>query len=370
MLSKFFWMASGSDPDVLSNCSRSEQIKHAGIGGTVFFTAVMAAIASAFAIMTIFNQLWVAIVFGLLWGLLIFNLDRFIVSSMRKRDKKWKEILQASPRIVLAIIIAVVISKPLELKIFEKEIERIILHNQNEMSLQNQDEIAAQFQPEIDRVENKILDLQSEVRAKENEVNSLYETYIAEAEGREGTEIVGKGPVYKEKREKHDQAQRELYDLKAKNSAEVSELNKIVLDLYDQRDSKVSETQPIIDGFNGVMARIQASKDLPLLPQLFILLLFICIETAPIITKLISPKSEYDFRVADRESEVATWLKQKHTQRNELLNAENVVNQRVYGDVAEEEELVLYKRQKARELLHFQTDQFVKDQKKAIEGLS
>ena len=58
---------------------------------------------------------------------LIFNLDRFIVSTIKKRDSKWKELLQATPRIILAMIIAMVISKPLELKLFEKEINQILL---------------------------------------------------------------------------------------------------------------------------------------------------------------------------------------------------------------------------------------------------
>ena len=60
-------------------------------------------------------------------GLLILNLDRFIVSTIKKRDSFRNELLQASPRVAPAIIIAVVISKPLETKIFEKEINQVLL---------------------------------------------------------------------------------------------------------------------------------------------------------------------------------------------------------------------------------------------------
>jgi uncharacterized PurR-regulated membrane protein YhhQ (DUF165 family) len=56
-----------------------------------------------------------------------FNLDRFIVSTIRKRETKASEFLQATPRIILAIIIAIVISKPLEIKNFEKEINTVLL---------------------------------------------------------------------------------------------------------------------------------------------------------------------------------------------------------------------------------------------------
>ncbi len=112
MLKQFFWMCSGADTDILQNSSKAEQIKFAGIGGTVFFTAVMAFIASSYALYTVFDNYFAAIFFGLVWGLLIFNLDRFIVSTIKKRDNKWSELKQAIPRIVLAIIIAIVISKP------------------------------------------------------------------------------------------------------------------------------------------------------------------------------------------------------------------------------------------------------------------
>ena len=125
MLKKFFLLCSGSDKQIIESCSDGEQNKYAGIGATVFFTAVMAFIAGSYALYTVFDNIYTALFFGLVWGLLIFNLDRFIVSTIRKRDKFGSEFLQATPRIILAVIIAIVISKPLEIKIFEKEINTV-----------------------------------------------------------------------------------------------------------------------------------------------------------------------------------------------------------------------------------------------------
>ena len=121
MLKRFFLLCSGVDTDIVNGCSNGEQNKYAGIGATVFFTAVMAFIAASYALFTVFDNVFIAVAFGLVWGFLIFNLDRFIVSTIKKRDNFLDEFIQASPRIVLAIIIAIVISKPLEIKIFEKE---------------------------------------------------------------------------------------------------------------------------------------------------------------------------------------------------------------------------------------------------------
>ncbi len=50
-------------------------------------------------------------------------MDRYIVSSINKNVSTNRQLLQATPRILLAIMIGMVISRPLELKIFDKEIK-------------------------------------------------------------------------------------------------------------------------------------------------------------------------------------------------------------------------------------------------------
>lgn len=142
--------------------------------------------------------------------MLIFNLDRYIVSTIKKTGNIIDELIQASPRLLLAVIIAIVIAKPLELKIFEKEINQVLLEQKNDFTLANKDQIALQYTPKIETLNNNIKALQTQVDTKEAEVNDLYATYIAEAEGREGTMLLGKGPVYEEKREKHDALLAEL----------------------------------------------------------------------------------------------------------------------------------------------------------------
>src|SRR6187402_2901444 len=121
-ITSFFWLCSGANRTLLEKCP-TEASKYAGIGATIFFTGLFAALAGGYALYTVFDNAWIASGFGLLWGFMIFNLDRYIVSSMRKESKPAREWLLASPRIILAIIISLVIAKPLELKIFEKEIE-------------------------------------------------------------------------------------------------------------------------------------------------------------------------------------------------------------------------------------------------------
>ncbi|WP_142785108.1 DUF4407 domain-containing protein [Changchengzhania lutea] len=366
MLKQFFIICSGSDTDILNNCSKGEQNKYAGIGATVFFTAVMAFIAASYALYTVFDNLYAAVFFGLIWGLLIFNLDRYIVSTIKKTGNVIDELIQASPRIILAVIIAVVISKPLELKIFEKEINQVLLEEKNELTLNNKVQLAQQFTPSIEGLNNDILVLQQQIDTKEAEVNGLYDTYISEAEGTAGTKLLGKGPVYKEKREKHDALLTELQILKTENKAKIMVIENKIAGLNGDYETQILNTQPIINNFDGLMARVNALGKLPWLPSFFIFLLFLAIETSPIFAKLLSPKGAYDFRLEDQETAVKTTVLQNTNQRAALLKTDYAINDRIYGDIENEEELYAYKRKKARELMQLQADAFFKHQKNAL----
>jgi hypothetical protein len=366
MLKSFFILCSGADKDLLEGCSEGEQTKYVGIGATVFFTAVMAFIASAYALFTVFDNVYPAIAFGMVWSLLIFNLDRFIVSTIRKRDRLGSEFLQATPRIILAIIIAIVISKPLEIKIFEKEINTVLLKEKNAMALNNKKEVANYFKSDLDKNKAEIATLKTEITQKEKEVNTLYETYITEAEGTAGTKKLGKGPVFKEKIAKHNLASAELDTIRKNNLLKIAEKEKLNKTLQADLDKKVTETQPIIDGFDGLMARINALDKLPWLPSFFIMLLFLAIETSPIIAKLLSPKGEYDFKLEDLETALKATLEQDKYQRSLLVKTSAAMHDKVYADIAEDKKLYDFQRKNAIDLLELQSNTFLEKQKKTL----
>ncbi len=366
MLQNFFILCSGADSTILKNCSEGEQNKYAGIGATVFFTAVMAFIACSYALYTVFDNMYTAIFFGLIWGLLIFNLDRFVVSTIKKRDRFSSELVQATPRIILAVIIAIVISKPLEMKIFEKEINQVLLEQKNGMTQANKEQLALQYTPAVAKLNQKIAGLKNEIAIKESETNALYDVYISEAEGTAGTKLLGKGPVYAEKREKHDAALAELQTLKQTNADKITGIETQIANLNSEYETVVKDSQPVIDGFDGLMARITALNELPWLPSFFIFLLFLAIETSPIIAKLLAPKGEYDLKLEDEESAVHTWVTQKVSQRQKLLETDSALNEKIYSEIEEEEAVYAYKKQKAEELLKLQADTFHELQVKGL----
>src|SRR5256885_311453 len=131
MLRRFLITCSGADKSILDDprCE-VERTKYAAIGATVLSTAVLASLSGGYAIYTTFQSYPMSIFLGIIWGLIIFNLDRYIVSSLRKerispalnRQQRLAAHLRqygrALPRFALAILIAIVITRPIELRLF------------------------------------------------------------------------------------------------------------------------------------------------------------------------------------------------------------------------------------------------------------
>lgn len=123
-LQYFLWLISGSEISVLKNCP-TDYNRHAGIGFTVLMTSLFGAFAGGYAGYYFSQSTFGAICFGLLWGLLIFSIDRTMVVSMKKRtDSSWeKSFWQIFFRAILAALIAFIISIPLELLVFRDNID-------------------------------------------------------------------------------------------------------------------------------------------------------------------------------------------------------------------------------------------------------
>ena len=91
----------------------SEQSKYAMIGVFVFLTSIFASLSGGYALYKGFKSAWLAIPIGLLWGGFIFNVDRFIVSTMRNKqlvsDLSLSERLSYWGGVALRILLALLI---------------------------------------------------------------------------------------------------------------------------------------------------------------------------------------------------------------------------------------------------------------------
>jgi hypothetical protein len=259
----------------------------------------MASLSGGYAIFTVFRNVFISALFGIFWGFLIFSIDWYIVASLRKQHNKLKEFSTAIPRFVLAILIAFVVSMPLKMKLFEREIEQQILFEQQNSILEYQTLVSTEFS-DIDRIEQENETLRNEIVQKEHQRNALFAMIIAEAEGLSPTRIQGKGPVYREKKNEYDKVDAELTQLRLLNTKLINDNILQLQTLRDRRDNVLQYAQKTNRESDGFLARLKAMNALSagnksiLLASWFIILLFITIESAPIIVKLLSARGPYD----------------------------------------------------------------------------
>ena len=327
ILYRFFCWCSGARLYILKQCP-SEYNKYYGIGVMVVLTGIMASLSGGYAIYTIFRSVMVSLAFGVLWGFLIFSIDWYIVASLRKQQRKSKEFIGALPRLVLALLIAFVVSMPLKMKLFEREIEQQILFDQQQSIISYQSLVDEEF-VDIPRLEQENSMLRQEIASKEQQRNILFTMIVEEAEGMSPTGTPGRGPVYREKKAEYDKVDEELRFLREQNN-QIIQQNLQALQTLRERRSQVVQTAQITniesDGFLArlkAMGTLSASNESIRLASVFIILLFITIESAPIIVKLISARGPYDDLLEAEE-----YIKQVEI-RKDVVQAELTEDQKI-----------------------------------------
>lgn len=298
---RFFCWCSGSRLYLLKQCP-TEYNKYLGIGAIVLFTGILAALTGGYALYTVFNNVYMAVVLGLFWGLLIFFLDWYIVSSLRKENQPGKEFASAAPRLLLSLLLAVVISKPLELRLFQNEINKEIETIKRDSELNYKNIVFEEFD-EISNLETANENMYNALRQKENERLDLFNLMVAEAEGRSPTQRVGKGSVYKEKKQEYDKISKELERLSATYQAQIENNMSRINNLKENRDVKIERGYEATANYNGFLARLEAMGNLTSknkhisFANWFIVILFILLESSPVIVKLMSKRGPYDVKI-------------------------------------------------------------------------
>jgi len=294
----FFCWCSGVRLYILRKCP-TDYNKYFGIGAIVFFTGLMAALSGGYAIHTVFNSLPASVAFGIFWGILIFLLDWYIVSSLKKNNNIKKELMAATPRLILSVLLAIVISKPLELKLFEQEINQELAVIQND-KIANFTGMVDQSYDEIGELQKENIQLQNDIKEMRDKREELFSMIIAEAEGRSATGKAGKGPVYKEKQLEFKRMDEAFISLQTRNLNKIEKNDEKINILKQNKQNEVKEGKAASQGYDGFLARIEAlgamaNRNTTInMVNWFIIVLFILIESSPILVKLMSSRGAYD----------------------------------------------------------------------------
>jgi Domain of unknown function (DUF4407) len=311
---QFLWWAAGADKEILRRCTFSDHVKAMCLGGIVLATGVMAAIAGGYAFYIVFEPkgahldpnaihyptMAAAAVFGLFWGAMIFNLDRYIVASTGKGDGTEKmtgqELINALPRIIMGIILSFTISKPMEIRIFKPEIDVEISKAQIKKAGEFKKEIEAMYAAKIKDRQDGIAKLENESTAAQVESKRLSDEAMAELDGTGGSKGVGKGPVYLQKMARSEEQKALSVQLQTKNAPKIAELQTELAGLKKEKEQELANASMLTGSLDGLLQRILLSHEIAgFWISLVITLVFMAVELTPIFFKLMLTKSPYDY---------------------------------------------------------------------------
>lgn len=314
---RLFWRASGADRYILERSTYGDQIKYVCLGGIIIATGVMAAIAGGYAFYTIFEPKGNALdsfkavpeiggsydptdiptaiiscIFGLFWGAIIFNIDRFIVTSTGKGDGTEnitrKELLGALPRLIMGAIIALTISKPVEIRMFKTEIDVALHARQIEQKQQYKLKTDSLYNKELANKDKEIAKIESELNTLNQRYAEVEKNYIEEAR------IVTVGPRAIAMKAQLDGIGESINALK--NSPEFQRIKNEKDEIEKRREKDLADGEKVASGLDGLLERIKLAHEIAgWWISAFITLLFMTIELTPIFFKLMLIKSPYDY---------------------------------------------------------------------------
>lgn len=295
--------------------------------------------SGGYALYTVFRSVPLAILFGLFWGLTIGAIDRFVVMTidLSSHASRWRTFLAAGSRLLLAVFVAFVVARPLELRIFEPEISG---HLQNRWMARleaetvqiretlAQQQLAYEGNQRLadERARHAELALESGT-CRTDEVELRAATH-GECDGSLGTRLVGVGPICDLKRQDLEAVKARCAGLDERLAA--SDATAAAIEADNERvfgELRAAAEARIADAERETAAQIAAigaGESGSLLTRLdalnavasqsagmawaiwFVTLLFVAIETLPVALKLmVAGRGNYSARIAEDERESA-----------------------------------------------------------------
>lgn len=138
------WLAAlgGANLEILRRTPR-ERDRFVAMALVLLGTAGLAVLSMSFALVDGLDAtLPAAIPLAVLWGLLILNLDRFLVLNMGSTRSRRRLLAMAAPRLAVALVLGLVISTPLVLRVFAPEIRAQIQLDQARAGVQAKELLA------------------------------------------------------------------------------------------------------------------------------------------------------------------------------------------------------------------------------------
>lgn len=337
-IGNFLCFCAGADTQILERCPHAERVKEQGIGGVVFATATLAFLSGSYAFYTVFSPkpgfavanpepiLWYqqfgatlgAVIFGIVWSLVIFNLDRFIVAAGGHGDGTdkitWGEFGRAIPRILMAVVIGFVLAKPLEIRIMQTEVEAKLREEQDRYIQKLDAETLKRFE----KRESEMKAQRDKIAAEIGAINDQRKKYrdiaaqrsddvIKEQSGEAGAKAgVGERARNADRLRQEAEAQSNRYIeetkedmalLNQKMEAVQNDLKVLTQEQQMEREKNKKDSAKL----DGLIVRIQIAHEIAPIASWALTALLMVLEIAPIFFKMMLTFGPYDYFVENQK---------------------------------------------------------------------
>lgn len=281
------WLAwlGGADREVLRDVP-SARDRFVQMALVLLTTASLAIVSMTFALTNALNVDFVPVaLFGVMWGFVILNIDRFLVINMGASRSLGHLTLMALPRLAMAVVLAAVISTPLVLQVFQSDIKAELSRYQTEQSTQQaalepntaeqkrldvvnkqisgyestlHGQLGGVTRPELDAAKQKVTGLEGDVTKARNEAAKALYRYQCELYGSSchgGSKRRGAGPLAGAKRLEYNSAKSRLDSLETQLVAAKREVGR-------QQTLATADKDDLL-----AAAKVEANAKLPALRQ-------------------------------------------------------------------------------------------------------
>ena len=309
----------GADPRYVQTVP--DRVRYTSMGAIVLLTATAATASLTLALSLVFTARdWpFYLPVGMLWGAIVLNFDRWIVSSIDYGPLTAEDAAQARPprtsskvvhfavRFTMSALVGLVISEPIVLAIFGPEInQQLAAQHVTDISQQTA-QINAAAAKQLAIINQPVTAAQQALRAATRKAGEAHKIYLCELTAQchnlppgVVTQVPGLGPqttqdyqIWRADVRLQDKAQRTAASAAARARSQAAALSQ-------QTAGKIAVATKKIDADNGLLARERALDTLSrqnsgfLLRRLLLWLALMFIDLAPVLLKTFSPGTVYD----------------------------------------------------------------------------
>ncbi len=298
-----------------------DRVRYTSMGAIVLLTATAATASLTLALSLVFSPRdWpFYLPVGLLWGGIVLNFDRWIVSSLdygpltaedaaqARPPRTWSKVVHFGVRFTMSALVGLVISEPIVLAIFGPEIsQQLTVQHVTDVSQQTA-QISAAAAKQLAIINQPVTAAQQALRAATRKASQAHKIYLCELTAQchslppgVVTGVAGLGPqttqdyqIWRADVRLQDKAQRTA-------AAAAAHARDQAAVLSQQTAGKIAVATKKIDADNGLLARERALDTLSrqnsgfLLRRLLLWLALMFIDLAPVLLKTFSPGTVYD----------------------------------------------------------------------------